>query len=141
MLAQTITSLDRLTHLSLDDNPAIATPPSAAQLQMLHAKHKLLLPGQALGAALTVQESDAPQDSEEEVALPTLPVLDAAMEAVRSLSKSDITDLKSFPTPPPLVKAVTDAVCVLLGQVRGVLLVDCSFATLFAQGVVLGGME
>ena len=45
-----------------------------------------------------------------------MPALNAAVEALNSLNKSDITEIKSFAKPPPLVQMVMEAVCVLLGE-------------------------
>jgi dynein heavy chain len=45
-----------------------------------------------------------------------MPALNAAIEALNSLNKSDITEIKSFAKPPPLVQMVMEAVCVLLGE-------------------------
>lgn len=45
-----------------------------------------------------------------------MPALNAALEALNSLNKNDITEIKSFAKPPPLVQMVMEAVCVLLGE-------------------------
>eukprot|EP00767_Chilomastix_cuspidata_P003405 gnl/Chilomastix_cuspidata/3528.p1 GENE.gnl/Chilomastix_cuspidata/3528~~gnl/Chilomastix_cuspidata/3528.p1 ORF type:complete len:4397 (+),score=382.77 gnl/Chilomastix_cuspidata/3528:1904-13192(+) len=45
-----------------------------------------------------------------------LPALNAAVKAVNSLSKSDISEVKAFTNPPPLVQTVMEAVCILLGS-------------------------
>ncbi|KAJ7549736.1 hypothetical protein O6H91_07G065700 [Diphasiastrum complanatum] len=45
-----------------------------------------------------------------------MPALNAAVEALNSLNKSDITEIKSFTKPPPLVLLVMEGVCVLLGE-------------------------
>lgn len=44
-----------------------------------------------------------------------LPALDAAMEALDALNKSDIIEIKSFQKPPALVQLTMEGVCVLLG--------------------------
>lgn len=44
-----------------------------------------------------------------------LPAMENAVNALDSLSKSDITEVKSFKTPPEAVKTVMEAVCILLG--------------------------
>ena len=43
-----------------------------------------------------------------------LPALDAAVSALKSLTKGDITEMKSMKTPPKGVKLVMEGVCVLL---------------------------
>ena len=53
-------------------------------------------------------------EAEEELAK-AIPALEAAKAALENLSKSDITELKSFAKPHPLVEAVTAAVCCLKG--------------------------
>lgn len=45
-----------------------------------------------------------------------LPALEGAVKALRSLTKNDITEVKSFTNPPPAVQKVMEAVCCLLGQ-------------------------
>lgn len=45
-----------------------------------------------------------------------MPAFNQAIEALNSLSKSDITEVKSFKTPPGLVLITMEAVCVLLGE-------------------------
>ncbi|KAJ6638438.1 Dynein axonemal heavy chain 6, partial [Pseudolycoriella hygida] len=41
------------------------------------------------------------------------PIIDAAQEALKQISKNDINEIKSFTSPPPLVKFVMEAVCLL----------------------------
>eukprot|EP00898_Chlorokybus_atmophyticus_P006606 jgi/Chlat1/6947/Chrsp52S06617 len=45
-----------------------------------------------------------------------LPALQAAVDALSALNKQDITEIKSFPKPPPLVQKTLEAVCVCLGE-------------------------
>ena len=45
-----------------------------------------------------------------------LPALESAKKALSSLSKADITEVKSFTNPPTAVRIVMEAVCVLLGE-------------------------
>ena len=45
-----------------------------------------------------------------------MPALDKALKALDSLSKADITEVKSFQQPPPAVRVVMEAVCILLGE-------------------------
>lgn len=44
-----------------------------------------------------------------------LPALEAAMDALDALNKSDIIEIKSFQKPPALVQLTMEGVCVLLG--------------------------
>eukprot|EP00958_Prasinococcus_capsulatus_P007761 scaffold712_cov404-Prasinococcus_capsulatus_cf.AAC.19 len=45
-----------------------------------------------------------------------LPALQMAMDSLKALNKSDITEIKSFTKPPPLVQKTMEAVCVLLQE-------------------------
>ena len=54
-------------------------------------------------------QADAQADLD--VALPTL---EKALKALDSLTKNDITEVKSFAKPPPAVQTVMEAVCILL---------------------------
>jgi hypothetical protein len=45
-----------------------------------------------------------------------LPALESAVKALKSLTKADITEVKSFTNPPNAVRVVMEAVCVLLGE-------------------------
>ena len=55
---------------------------------------------------------DAKADLEE-----AMPALNAAVDALKALNKNDITEIKSFAKPPPLVQMTMEAVCIL--KVRG----------------------
>lgn len=44
-----------------------------------------------------------------------MPALREAEDALKSLTKADINEVKSFTTPPALVQFVLEAVCILLG--------------------------
>jgi dynein heavy chain len=44
-----------------------------------------------------------------------LPALQSAVDALNSLNKGDITEIKSFAKPPPLVQTTMEAVCILKG--------------------------
>ena len=48
-----------------------------------------------------------------------LPALESAVKALKSLTKADITEVKSFTNPPKAVQVVMDAVCVMLGEKEG----------------------
>ena len=58
-----------------------------------------------------VIQEDAQRDLDE-----ALPALNAAVSALNSLTKGDITEVKSFAKPPPLVQTTMEAVCTLLGR-------------------------
>ena len=45
-----------------------------------------------------------------------MPALESAVKALKSLTKSDITEVKSFANPPKAVQTVMQAVCVLMGE-------------------------
>jgi dynein heavy chain len=45
-----------------------------------------------------------------------MPALESAVKALKSLTKADITEVKSFTNPPQAVRIVMEAVCVLLGE-------------------------
>jgi dynein heavy chain len=45
-----------------------------------------------------------------------MPALNAAVSALKSLEKKDITEMKSFTNPPAAVRTVMEAVCVLLSR-------------------------
>ncbi|GIQ83153.1 dynein heavy chain, partial [Kipferlia bialata] len=60
--------------------------------------------------AKAIQE-DAQRDLDE-----AMPAYEAAVVALRSLNKGDITEIRSFKTPPAMVMTVMEAVCILLGE-------------------------
>ena len=62
-------------------------------------------------AAVKVIADDAQADLDK-----ALPALDAAVSALSSLNKNDITEIKSFAKPPPLVQTTLEAVCILKGE-------------------------
>jgi len=45
-----------------------------------------------------------------------MPALESAVKALASLTKADITEVKSFTNPPNAVRVVMEAVCVLMGE-------------------------
>jgi dynein heavy chain len=45
-----------------------------------------------------------------------LPALESAVKALNSLTKADITEVKSFTNPPNAVRIVMEAVCVMMGE-------------------------
>jgi len=68
------------------------------------------LVGQQAEEVRLVQE-DAQRDLDE-----ALPALDSALAALNQLTKGDITEIKSFSKPPPLVQTTMEAVMALLGE-------------------------
>lgn len=65
-------------------------------------------------AATQLIKDDAQKDLDA-----AMPALNAAVDALNSLNKSDITELKSFAKPPSLVLLTMEAVCILLGEAVG----------------------
>ena len=55
------------------------------------------------------------EECEQELAV-AIPVLNAAIKALNTLKKSDITEVKSMKTPPGGVVTTMEAVCIMLGQ-------------------------
>ena len=45
-----------------------------------------------------------------------LPALESAVKALKSLTKADITEVKSFTNSPNAIRVVMEAVCVLMGE-------------------------
>ncbi len=82
---------------------------SAAEVEMLVGAETKVVEAQA--KEVKIVQADAQKDLDE-----ALPALDAAMKALDSLSKADITEVKSFAQPPEKVKMTMEAVCILLGQ-------------------------
>jgi dynein heavy chain len=71
---------------------------------------------QAKEKATAVQARDAQaikDECERELSV-ALPALDNAMKALNTLSKSDITEVKSMAKPPPGVILTMEAVCIML---------------------------
>ena len=62
-------------------------------------------------AAVKVIADDAQADLDK-----ALPALEAAVSALSALNKNDITEIKSFAKPPPLVQTTMEAVCILKGE-------------------------
>lgn len=62
-------------------------------------------------AATQLIKDDAQKDLDA-----ALPALNAAVSALNSLNKNDITEIKSFSKPPPLVLVTMEGVCILFGQ-------------------------
>lgn len=64
-------------------------------------------------SAATAAELAAEAKRELDVAMPAL---DAAVAILETLDKKDIVEMKSFNAPPPAVRTVMEAVCVLLNE-------------------------
>lgn len=62
-------------------------------------------------AEITIMAASANKDLEK-----AMPALDAATLALNSLNQKDLTEVKSYPTPPIKVKKVLEAVMILLGK-------------------------
>jgi len=76
--------------------------------ERVEADHKVV---QQQAAETMVIKEDAERDLNE-----AMPALQAAVDALDSLDKNDITEMKSFAKPPPLVQTTMEAVCVLMGE-------------------------
>ena len=62
-----------------------------------------------------VKQSEALKAECEEALAEALPALDSAVKALKTLSKSDIVEVKSMKKPPGGVKLTMEAVCMLMG--------------------------
>merc|ERR1712048_31819 len=62
------------------------------------------------------EETEAIQKDAQSDLDKALPALEAASEALKSLNKSDITEVKSMAKPPPGVVLVLEAVMILLNE-------------------------
>ena len=71
---------------------------------------------EADAAKKTASEVQAIKDDAQADLDKALPALNAAVSALNSLNKNDITEIKSFAKPPPLVQTVMEAVCILKGE-------------------------
>jgi len=60
---------------------------------------------------IVVQKKDA-----EDALAVALPALEAARNALKNLDKSDVTEVRSFATPPPAVQAVCDCILMMKGS-------------------------
>jgi dynein heavy chain len=65
----------------------------------------------AKAAEVQVIKDDAQADLDK-----AMPALEAAVGALNSLNKNDITEIKSFAKPPPMVQTTLEAVCILKGE-------------------------
>jgi hypothetical protein len=45
-----------------------------------------------------------------------LPALESAVKALKGLTKADITEVKSFTSPPNAIRIVMESICVMLGE-------------------------
>lgn len=73
-------------------------------------KEEEAIVGQQAAETQAVQ-ADAQRDLDK-----ALPALESAVKALKSLTKADITEVKSFTNPPKAVQVVMEAVCTLLGE-------------------------
>ena len=64
-------------------------------------------------ATIAIEVTQKQHDCEQDLLLAE-PALEAAQEALNTLNKANLTELKTFGTPPLAVSNVTAAVCVLL---------------------------
>eukprot|EP00958_Prasinococcus_capsulatus_P016076 scaffold1766_cov401-Prasinococcus_capsulatus_cf.AAC.33 len=66
-------------------------------------------------ANIKAAEAKAMKDECEADLAVAMPMLDSALQALNTLSKSDITEVKSMKNPPAAVKLVMEAVCIMKG--------------------------
>jgi dynein heavy chain len=66
-------------------------------------------------AALSAAEAKAIKDECEGELAVAIPMLEAAMAALNTLTKGDVTEVKAMKNPPGGVKLVMEAVCILKG--------------------------
>eukprot|EP01052_Picozoa_sp_SAG31_P002976 SAG31_NODE_109_length_24587_cov_111.480848_7_plen_3254_part_00 len=71
---------------------------------------------EADAAKKTAAEVQAIKDDAQTDLDKALPALNAAVSALNSLNKGDITEVMGFAKPPPLVQTVMEAVCILKGE-------------------------
>jgi dynein heavy chain len=74
--------------------------------------HKEVAAEEAI-AQTAADEAKGIKDECEEKLNEAMPILNEALGALRVLKKDDITTLKSFTSPPPGVRNVMEAVCIL----------------------------
>ena len=74
---------------------------------MAEAKQKQL-------AVEAVEIAEQKKEAEEALAV-ALPALEEAREALKNLDKSDVTEVKSFATPPPAVATVCECILMMKG--------------------------
>ena len=67
-------------------------------------------------AKVKAEETQAIADDAQRDLDEALPALEAAIKALDSLDKNDISELRVFNKPPELVQFVLEAVCILLKQ-------------------------
>mmetsp|Transcript_28190 Transcript_28190/g.33408 ORF Transcript_28190/g.33408 Transcript_28190/m.33408 type:complete len:2629 (+) Transcript_28190:1-7887(+) len=87
---------------------------------------------EAVVAAQASEVSAVAADAQKDLDL-AMPALNNAVKALNSLTKGDITEVKSFAKPPPAVQTVMEGVCIMLGQkpdwdtAKKVVLADSNF--------------
>lgn len=71
---------------------------------------------QSKKVAVEEKECQIQADSAQSDLAKAMPALDAAAQALNALNKKDLSEVKSYATPPPVVKKVMEAVMILLGR-------------------------
>jgi len=77
---------------------------------------KIVVEDEARKVAAATEEAEAIRNDAQADLDEAMPTFHAAVRALRSLNKNDITEVKSFAKPPALVMTVMEAVCVLKGM-------------------------
>jgi len=105
-LAPVLVTASEETNVLLEE---VTRDSAAAQEAALLVEAEAAQVNQAAEEAQEIKNS-AQKDLDE-----AMPAFHAAMSALRSLNKNDITEIKSFAKPPKLVETVMEAVCLLKG--------------------------
>ena len=79
-----------------------------AKMKEVAISEETIVKAQAQDTEIIAQDAQKDLDA-------AMPLLIAANKALDSLNSSDITEIKSFKQPPPLVKMVMEAICILVG--------------------------
>jgi dynein heavy chain len=99
--------------------------------EAMESTAKLVIKVEADSAAAAVQEKEVGEESTKVAAVVekakaiaadaqadldlAMPAFQSAVKALKSLNKNDITEIKGFAKPPPLVQTTLEAVCILKG--------------------------
>lgn len=113
-LQEELTKLQPVLDQKTKDTDALLIQVAADQKEADKVKAKVAVEEKEVRAyAAEVSEVQADAQRDLDVAMPAL---ENAIKALDSLSKSDITEVKSFAKPPPAVQTVMEGVSLLLGE-------------------------
>lgn len=85
----------------------------ASETKEAEAKKVVVMGEEAIANEKAASAKAIKDECEGELAV-AMPLLDAALQALNTLSKNDITEVKSMKSPPAAVKLVMEAVCQML---------------------------